>query len=45
MYIERKKEWKKIFKTGKEIGSTLEISEGDVMNEIKEYRKAKVSLK
>jgi metal-responsive CopG/Arc/MetJ family transcriptional regulator len=45
MYIERKKEWEKIFKTGKEIGSTLDISEGDVMNEIKEYRKAKVSLK
>jgi metal-responsive CopG/Arc/MetJ family transcriptional regulator len=45
MYIDRKKEWEKIFTTGKEIGATLEISENDVMNEIKEYRKAKVSLK
>ena len=39
IYIERKKEWEKIFKAGKEIGATLEISENGIMNEIKEYRK------
>ena len=45
MYIERKKEWENVFKTGKEIGATLEISEDDVMSEIKEYRKAKANIK
>jgi metal-responsive CopG/Arc/MetJ family transcriptional regulator len=45
MYIERKKEWEKVFKTGEAIGSTLEISEDDVMNEIKKYRKAKANIK
>jgi predicted transcriptional regulator len=42
IYIERKNEWEKIFKTGEEIGATLEISENDIMNEIKEYRKTKI---
>ena len=35
MYIDRKKEWKKLFSIGKKIGATLEISEENVMNEIK----------
>jgi metal-responsive CopG/Arc/MetJ family transcriptional regulator len=42
IYIERKKEWQRIFKIGEEIGSKLEISEDDVMKEIKAYRKEKV---
>jgi len=42
IYIERKKEWQKIFKIGEKIGSKLEISEDDVMKEIKAYRKEKV---
>jgi metal-responsive CopG/Arc/MetJ family transcriptional regulator len=42
IYIERKKEWQKIFKIGEEIGSKLEISEDDVMKEIKAYRKEKI---
>jgi metal-responsive CopG/Arc/MetJ family transcriptional regulator len=41
LYIDRKKEAERIFKIGKKIGSTLSISEEDVMNEIKEYRKTK----
>jgi metal-responsive CopG/Arc/MetJ family transcriptional regulator len=39
MYIERKKEWQSIFAVGKKIGETLKITEDDVMEEIKEYRK------
>ena len=38
LYIDRKKDFDSIFQTGKQIGSTLEIKEPDVMNEIKEYR-------
>jgi metal-responsive CopG/Arc/MetJ family transcriptional regulator len=41
MYIERKKEWQSIFMVGKRIGKTLKITENDVMEEIKEYRKSK----
>ena len=41
IYIERKKEWQGMFKIGKEIGEKLEISEDDVMKEIKAYRKEK----
>jgi metal-responsive CopG/Arc/MetJ family transcriptional regulator len=41
MYIDRKKEWNSLFKIGEEIGSRLDISEKDVMREIKEYRKTK----
>ena len=44
LYIERKKEWAKLFAIGEKIGSTLDISEDDVMNEIKEYRKAKTAV-
>ena len=45
MYIERKTEWEQIVKTGNEIGSTLAITENDVMNEIKAHRKAKANSK
>ena len=45
IYIERKKEWEKIFKVGEEIGSRLDISEEDVMGEIKAYRKTKHKIK
>ena len=41
LYINQKKEFKEIFKMGQRIGSTLEISEDDVMGEIKQYRKEK----
>ena len=45
IYIDRKREWERVFETGKQIGSTLEISQKNVMKEIKEYRKAKQSKK
>ena len=45
LYIDRKKEFENLFKLGKRIGSTLDISEEDVMNEIKEYRAAKQKVK
>ena len=41
LYIDRKKEIEGIFKIGKKIGATLEISERDLMDEIKDYRKTK----
>jgi predicted transcriptional regulator len=41
IYVERKKEWQRLFKIGEKIGSKLEISEDDVMREIKAYRKEK----
>ena len=39
MYIERKDEWQKSFTIGQKIGLNLDISENDIMNEIKTYRK------
>ena len=45
LYIDRKKEFERIFKIGEQIGSTLEISEEDVMDEIKVYRKTKLKTK
>ena len=39
IYVERKKEWQRVFKIGEKIGSELEISEDDIMKEIKAYRK------
>ena len=45
MYIERKTEWEQIVKTGNEIGSTLAITEKDIMTEIKAHRKAKANSK
>jgi len=44
-YIEQKQEFEKLFKIGKQIGSTLEISEDDVMGEIKEYRKTRQQVR
>jgi metal-responsive CopG/Arc/MetJ family transcriptional regulator len=41
MYIERKREWQSMFAAGKRIGKTLQITEDDVMGEIKEYRESK----
>ena len=41
LYIDRKSEFEKIFDIGKQIGSTLDICEEDVMDEIKKHRKAK----
>ena len=45
MYIERKKEWQKIFETGSQIGKTLEITEDDIISEIKLHRKTKQKTK
>jgi metal-responsive CopG/Arc/MetJ family transcriptional regulator len=45
LYIDRKKEVEEILSIGKQIGSTLEISENDVIDEIKEYRKEKQQIK
>jgi metal-responsive CopG/Arc/MetJ family transcriptional regulator len=42
MYVERKNEWQKIFEIGGKIGSGLEISAENVMEEIKAYRKEKI---
>jgi metal-responsive CopG/Arc/MetJ family transcriptional regulator len=41
IYIDRKREWEALFQTGAKIGSALEISEKDVMKEIKKYRREK----
>jgi len=41
LYIDRKREFEGIFKIGKQIGTTLEISENDVIKEIKTHRKLK----
>jgi metal-responsive CopG/Arc/MetJ family transcriptional regulator len=41
MYIERKKEWEAVFQTGAKIGAALEISENDIMEEVKAYRQLK----
>ena len=45
LYIDRKKEFERIFSIGEQIGSTLEISEEAVMKEIKTYRKQKQKTK
>ena len=45
LYIDRKKEFEKIFKIGEQIGSSLEISEEDVINEIKAHRRAKLKTR
>ena len=41
MYISRKNEWQECFNIGQEIGAKLNISENDIMDEIKAYRKEK----
>jgi metal-responsive CopG/Arc/MetJ family transcriptional regulator len=45
LYIDQKQEFEEIFKIGKQIGATLEISEDDVMGEIKKYREAKQQVR
>jgi len=40
LYIDQKREFEELFKIGKQIGSTLTVSENDVIGEIKNYRKA-----
>jgi len=45
LYIEQKQEFEELFKIGKQIGSTLEISEDDVMGEIKKYRKTQQQVR
>ena len=42
MYIEKKNEWQGYFNIGQKIGSNLDISENDIMNEIKSYRKENI---
>jgi metal-responsive CopG/Arc/MetJ family transcriptional regulator len=44
LYIDQKKEFEELFKMGNQIGSTLDISEDDVMGEIKNYRKTKQQI-
>ena len=41
MYIKSKNDWQECFNIGQKIGSNLEISEDNVMDEIKAYRKEK----
>jgi metal-responsive CopG/Arc/MetJ family transcriptional regulator len=45
LYIDQKQEFEDLFKIGKQIGSTLEISEDDVMGEIKKYRKTQQQVR
>jgi len=45
LYIDQKQEFEELFKIGKQIGSTLEISEDDVMGEIKKHRKAQQQVR
>jgi len=45
LYIDRKREFDNLFKLGKQIGATLDISEEDVMPEIKKYRKSKHKIR
>ena len=45
LYINRKEEFEKIFKIGKQTGLALKITEEDVMNEIKAHRKSKLKAK
>ena len=42
MYVERKNEWQEYFDIGQKIGSKLDISENDVIKEIKAYRQEKI---
>jgi metal-responsive CopG/Arc/MetJ family transcriptional regulator len=41
IYVDRKLNWQKIFLTGERIASINNLSEADVMNEIKSYRQGK----
>ncbi|MES0491595.1 MAG: ribbon-helix-helix domain-containing protein [Leptospirales bacterium] len=41
LYIERKEKWKNIFSSFDKITENSKLTEKDVLNEIKEYRKSK----
>jgi len=41
MYIERKQKWQDIFERGQAIAIKQDISEADILKEIKKYRKSK----
>ena len=41
LYIERKKKWESIFAYGESISARYKFTEGDVNEEIKQYRKEK----
>jgi len=45
LYIDRRSKFDNLFKIGQQIGATLDITEEDVMSEIKEYRKTKQKIK
>ncbi|MDR0315560.1 MAG: ribbon-helix-helix protein, CopG family [Treponema sp.] len=45
LYIDQKREFERIFSIGRQIGSTLDIAEEDIMPEIKKYRKSKQKVK
>ena len=45
LYIDRKREFDTLFNLGRQIGATLDISEEDVISEIKKYRKTKHKIK
>jgi len=38
MYIQRKRNWQNLFSYGEQLASEKNLSESDVMNEIKAYR-------
>lgn len=42
LYIERKEKWKNIFDSFDKVSENKNLTETDVLNEIKEYRKTKV---
>ena len=42
LYVARKNEFGKLFKIGKQIGSTLGFSENDLIDEIKESKRRRV---
>jgi metal-responsive CopG/Arc/MetJ family transcriptional regulator len=42
LYIERKEKWKNIFDSFDKITGNQHLTEADVLNEIKEYRKTKI---
>jgi len=45
LYIDQKRQFDNLFKIGQQIGATLDITEEDVMSEIKKHRKAKQKIK
>jgi len=45
LYIDRRRNFDNLFKIGQQIGATLDITEEDVMSEIKKYRKTKHKIK